>query len=180
MAISRESTWTDRRRLRRLAEGDASALEEVYDAHAKRIFGLALWITRRREEAEDVVQSVMVKLAEMGADLLSVRRLDSYLLQMARHEALDAARRRGARAEEPIEEALLVTGPGDPEGAPDVVDAGRMLARLDGAQREVVYLHLYEGMTFREVGRITGVSTFTAASRYRLAIERLRREMEKS
>ncbi len=40
--------------------------------------------------------------------------------------------------------------------------------RLPAEQREVIVLHLMEGFSFREVGRLTGVSLFTAAARYRL------------
>ena len=62
-----------------------------------------------------------------------------------------------------------------------VVDAGRasaLLAQLPPAQREVIYLHHYAGHTFSSVGKIVGVPTFTAASRYRLGLEKLRRLME--
>lgn len=45
---------------------------------------------------------------------------------------------------------------------------------IDGRRREAVLLHVVEGFSFREIGRQTGVSLFTAASRYRLAVRRLR------
>ncbi len=51
----------------------------------------------------------------------------------------------------------------------------RVLAELPTLQREVIVLHLVEGFSFLEIGRLTGVSMFTAAGRYRLAINRLRR-----
>ena len=49
-----------------LATGKASALEELYDAVAGRIFGLALWRTGSSEDASDVVQEVFVRLVEQG------------------------------------------------------------------------------------------------------------------
>ena len=58
-------------------------------------------------------------------------------------------------------------------------DVARALAELPAAQREIMQLHLTEGFSFREAGRITGVSMFTAASRYRVALERLRQLMGK-
>jgi len=53
----------------------------------------------------------------------------------------------------------------------------RALGALPVAQREVIVLHLAQGFTFREIGRIASVPTFTAASRYRLGLERLRRTL---
>jgi len=169
-------TDLDRKRLKRLAAGDLSALGEIYDAHADRILRHALWITRRRQEAEDVVQNVMARIAGMGPGLLGIRRPAAYLLTMARREALDLLERRREEREAALDEALLVADGSDPSRAAEAAAAGKMLATLDVAQREVVHLHLYEGFTFREIGAITGVSTFTAASRYRLALERLRKE----
>jgi len=46
---------------------------------------------------------------------------------------------------------------------------------LPVAQREVVVLHIWGGLTFEEVAQAIGVSPNTAASRYRYALEKLRR-----
>ena len=48
--------------LRRLAEGDARALAEFYDAHAGLAYGLALRVLRDRSDAEDVVQEAFVQV----------------------------------------------------------------------------------------------------------------------
>ena len=92
---------------------------------------------------------------------------------------LQVGRRRRERANDvPRGELLLAR---DGAGLDARAEAGRIekkMAALDPPQREAVCLHIYLGLTFREIGRVTGVPTQTAASRYRLAIERLRREME--
>ena len=48
------------------------------------------------------------------------------------------------------------------------------LAALPSEQREVVVLHVYDGMTFRRIGEVLGVPLDTAASRYRYAREKLK------
>ena len=62
---ARPSRERDLESLRRLADGDTLALETLWMDHADRVFRHALWVTRRREEAEDVVQTVFVRLAEV-------------------------------------------------------------------------------------------------------------------
>ena len=52
-----------------------------------------------------------------------------------------------------------------------------MLKDLPPPQREALYLRHFAGLTFAQIGRVAGVPTFTAASRYRLGIRRLRRMM---
>jgi RNA polymerase sigma factor (sigma-70 family) len=48
------------------------------------------------------------------------------------------------------------------------------LRELPPEQREVVHLHVYEGMTFHEVAEATGDSINTVGARYRYALARLR------
>jgi RNA polymerase sigma-70 factor (ECF subfamily) len=180
--------WRDRARLRRLARGDVSALEEIYDLHANRLFGLALFLTRRREDAEEVVQTVMVKLASRGQELLAIREPASCMVTMARREALDCLTARAARPEDAIDEEGLFEGSLEVDAqagtirvaalAPaDAIALKTAIAELPSEQREVVYLHAYEGWSFREIGEALVVPTFTAASRYRLALERLRERL---
>jgi RNA polymerase sigma-70 factor (ECF subfamily) len=166
----------ERRWMRRLAEGDMGALAHIYDAHARRLFGLALWLTGSRDGAEDVLQSVFLKLAGRGADLLAVRQPHAYLLRMTRNEAYETLSRRDRRREAPLEEALSVPDEVPPPDRIASLDLARALSGLPPEQREVIYLHLFEGLTFREAGHVAGVSLFTAASRYRLALKRMRGE----
>jgi DNA-directed RNA polymerase specialized sigma24 family protein len=44
----------------------------------------------------------------------------------------------------------------------------------------VLFLHVYADCTFAAIGRILGIPTFTAASRYRRALRRLRQLLEAS
>ena len=57
----------------------------------------------------------------------------------------------------------------------DAERACLLLSQLPAAQRETIFLHFFHELPFSAIGRITGVPTFTAASRYRLGIRRLRR-----
>jgi RNA polymerase sigma-70 factor (ECF subfamily) len=54
----------------------------------------------------------------------------------------------------------------------------RAIRRLPAEQREVLHLKVYEGQTLGAIAALTGVSPNTAASRYRYAIDSLRRAME--
>jgi RNA polymerase sigma-70 factor (ECF subfamily) len=167
--------------LARVAGGDREALAELYDCHAAALFGHAVALARSRADAEDLVQGAFVKLAGLGAPLLGIRSPGAYLHAMVRTAFLDSERHRAVAAEEPLD--VLDRRGADVESSPDVGDHQKAsdrlaleaaLARLPAAQRETVVLHAVEGLTFREVARVIGVSTWTAASRYRVALGRLR------
>ncbi|MGE5235053.1 MAG: RNA polymerase sigma factor [Acidobacteriota bacterium] len=183
---SRETAGRDgltRDHLRRLfadlAEGHHDAVEPLYRPTADRIYGLALWRTRSAEDAGDVVQEVFLRLVAGRLRLRFVLDPRAWLLGLAHHIAADLARSRKRRAADPLDEAPLLVAPERDEARGiEAARASRLLARLPPAQREAIYLKHFEDCTFREIGRITGVPTFTAASLYRLGIARLRRIME--
>jgi RNA polymerase sigma-70 factor (ECF subfamily) len=163
----------DRELLADLASGRAEALAELYDRHAAALFRHGLALTRRRQDAEDLVQSVFVKLAATGAELLGVRQPASYLHRMLHTTWMDARRRviTGERVVEQVATDVTEVRPAFEAS----IDIARALGELPEEQREVVVLHLVEGFSFREAGRLTGVSLFTAAGRYRLAVKQLRK-----
>lgn len=166
----------DRELLGGLASGRADALVGLYDRHAASLFRHALVLARHRPDAEDLVQAVFVKLAATGAELLGVREPASYLHRMLHTTWIDGQRRK-ATGERAAAHAGLDTAEwaGPRDAAPeDAIDIARALEALPAAQREAIVLHLVEGFSFREIGRQTGVSLFTAAGRYRLGISRLR------
>ena len=163
----------------RLVRGDRSALGDLYDMHAASLFRHGLALTRLPAEAEDLVQAVFLKLATTGAPLLGVRKPANYLHRILHAAWIDGRRRPGAANETAVganEEFAVQESGAQMEWA---IDLTRALAGLPAAQRQAVQLHLIEGFSFREVGRIAGVSMFTAASRYRAALARLRERLGK-
>ena len=165
-----------RRRFDELAGGRAEALEGIYRAYSDELYGLALWRTGSNTDAADIVQEVFLRLARARDRLAGVRDPLSYLRRIAHRAAIDLHRQRSRRPEHPLTECALV------EAAEPMheqrIDAGRasgLLHRLTPQHREAIYLRHYAGCSFAEIGRATGVPTFTAASRYRLGINRLRR-----
>ena len=140
-------------------------LAALYDAWAPRLLAYMMTITRDRHRAEDALQNLFVKLATNPPDLRDPR---AYLFRAARNEALRAAKGRPERALADLEIlAPLAEGALDPKPLADALDC------LPPAQAEIVLLHAIEGFTFREVAKIVRIPLDTAASRYRLALEKL-------
>jgi len=162
-----------------IARGEVAALHDLYDHAAHRLYGLALWRTGSRDDAGDVVQEVFVRVAEQGLRLLKVKNPKAWLLAVTRRLAIDLTRRRKVRAADPIEAHPLLEASGHDLGrAADAKRASAFLTRLPDNQRDVIYLRHFADCTFAEIGRIVGVPMFTASSRYRLGLQRLRRQME--
>jgi RNA polymerase sigma-70 factor (ECF subfamily) len=96
----------------------------------------------------------------------------AYVAAIVRNGCYDMLRRRRRR---PAEAGLGIEceAPEATEEERLVVDAA--LAALPAEQREVIYLKVFEGLTFQEIADRCGVSINTASSRYRYATAALRR-----
>lgn len=153
-------------------------LAALYETVADQLYALALWLTRVPEDAADVVSDVFVIVAQQGAALRSVRHGRAWLLTVTRRRALDLVRARERRRCEPLAAVdLVVAVEADAERQAEASRLSALLVELPSEQREVLYLRHFADCSFAEIGRVTGVSLFTAASRQRLGLRRLRRLM---
>ena len=156
--------------LTRIAAGNVQALGELYDRHARMLYQFALALTRNRDVAEEVVQNTFLGLLKSRARLGEVQDIRSYLLRIVRNEAshLRPSRSTGASALQLLEA---------PAGVPaqEVVEVNEALSRLPEEQLTVVVLKVWQGMTFAEVAEALDIPANTAASRYRYAMEKLRK-----
>ena len=170
-------TRRDRELLGDLGSGSADALAELYDRHAASLYRHAVALTRHVADAEDLVHAVFVKLATTGAELLGVRAPASYLHRMLHTTWIDGRRRNTTGAQVVTHAGARNSGRdrGDSGGLDEAIDIARFLEAVPAAEREVIVLHVTEGFSFRDIGRMTGVSLFTAAGRYRQGIGRLRK-----
>lgn len=158
----------------RIAESRASALSGLYDLTAQRLVRYATTITRNQHDAEDAVQAVLVKVAGEPQLLSRSDHPWSYLLRIVRNESLLILRRK-KRWSLVSNLADLLTHPMVDEL--DKEDTNRQvwsaLRTLPTEQSEVVVLKIWEEMTFAQIAVILEISSSTAASRYRYAIEKL-------
>jgi RNA polymerase sigma-70 factor (ECF subfamily) len=166
--------------LRSLADGDASALDVVWERVGVRLHGLALWRTGNAEDAADVVQDVFVRIAEKAHTLGKARNPIGWLMTVTHRIAIDHVRRRKVRTTESLENCHYLAAPAaDPAGTAEANRASRLLHRLPPEQRETIFLRLFAGCTFAEIGKITGRPRFTAAGRYRAGVAKLKEMFEK-
>ena len=126
-----------------------------------------------REAAEDVLHDAFVQMARASDRKPGETLSFGYAATTVRNTCYSMLRRRRHDAGQPglIEPA-----------SPDATEEERLmideaLRALPVEQREVVFLKVYEGLTFQEIASRCDVSINTAASRYRYATQALRRAL---
>lgn len=158
-------------------------IEEIYDRYGEKMLGYLIIKLGSRHDAEDVLQEVFLRLARHSLRRHFVRNQAAYVLKTARNEANRFLEKRIREREErpgvqDVREAIrgALSGP-----SPEAEDlAAKALAQIPAEQREVIVLKIFEGLTFKEIGSVCRVPLYTAASRYRNGIEKLRALLEES
>ena len=150
----------------RLGRGDLAALSDLLDRWAAAMGSYAMAFVGDQQEAEDAVMDVIAALASAGPRLARVRNPKAYLFAAVRRAAM---RRRRPRLAGARMQAQTCTDPADAAAVRQAV------ATLPLEQREVLVLKAYCGLTFAEIAELLRISRNTAASRYRYALEKLRK-----
>lgn len=144
--------------------------------NASRFLLFARQQTRCGQDAEDVLQESLVETWKRAGG-----RPDAALVfATIRRRAIDLGRRtdrRSQREQDGEKAEMFVSSPDDDEAARLLE---KELHRLPPAQRDVLTLKFWGGLTFAEVAEALEIPQGTAASRYRLALETLRQTLTTS
>ena len=172
---------TDPGFLQRFCAGDPAALREVYDRHARTVFGIALRALRTHHDAEDVTQQVFVR-AWRGRSTYDPHRgdLGSWLTGITRRQIAERLAGR-ARDQEVADRAQRVVDGYAPAPDDEVVAAMMVadeLGRLPAPQRTVMTMAFFDDLTHQQIAALTGLPLGTVKSHLRRGLERLRRRWE--
>ncbi len=159
----------------RLARGDEAAFVELYDACADRLHRYLAARLGSRDTAGDVLQAAFLRAVKSRKRFRSVENPVAYMFQIARNEAVRAAKRQRVNERSlSTDEMFLVAARSAIGQQEDTEVAAAALGRLSGEDREIVELKIFAGLTFREIADVTGLPQGTVATRYRRALESLR------
>ena len=160
----------------------AYGLEKLFVEHQARVFRAAYRVTGSAEDAEDVLQTVFMRLARREEADLPQENLPSYLYRSAVNAAFDIlrARQRADSVElESVEGSLSEDESRGPERAHQGSETRerlrRALSRLNEKHAEVFMLRYLEGYANNEIAKMLGISRITVA----VVLHRVRQRLQK-
>ncbi|MBM4017360.1 MAG: RNA polymerase sigma factor [Planctomycetes bacterium] len=167
----------------RLKKGDAKALDELFRHHREAAYGIAYRLLGSRDDALDVVQESFIHVLRGIQAFRGQSSFRTWLYRIVTHAALDYRRWRALRTADSLD-AEAALEPADPaaqraveEGAADrdlraAID--KALANVSEKNRAALVLFAIEGLSYKEVADVLGISIGTVMSRIFNARQRLR------
>ena len=174
-----------------VAQGNPAALEALYDRYAAIVLGVCIKVTGDQALAEDVLQETFWRVWKSASSYQAERgTFTGWLFRIARNLAIDAYRRRNVRPQtvysaedhDPILENMPDPDMNVAEQTQSVLKNRQVrtaLASLPPAQRQVIEMAFFHGMTRQEIAEATGEALGTIHTRARLALQKLRDELDR-
>lgn len=154
--------------------------------HIEPMYRMAYRWTRSQEDAEDLVQDVLIKLADRVEEMLAVEQLRPWLIKVLYRRFVDLYRRERSSPVVRIDRDDDASDPLDLAAANDDIE-GRLeqqqvlaeaLDTLDEDQRDVILLYAVEGYTALEIAEILDTNVGTVKSRLQRARDRLKKFLQ--
>ncbi len=159
-------------------------LESLFQEHYEHVFRTAYRVTGSPSDAEDVLQTVFLRLLKSSAGIEAAESPKAYLLRSAVNASLDLMRSRTRSRSVAIEdvEADLMTSPHDsPAASAEDRELRRLIqqavSRLGERAAEVFVLRYFEGYDNHEIAEMLGTSQMVVAVTLHRARGRMRKEI---
>jgi len=154
--------------------GDHEAFNVLAGGSVDRLYAVARLILRDADLAEDATQDALVRAWRDLPTLRDVERFDAWLYRLLVRSCADIGRhRRRWRSEL----SVIRIEPAEPDRTAELADRDLLeqgLRRLSDAQRTILILHFYVGLSPAEAADVLEIPVGTAKSRLHYAIDALR------
>jgi RNA polymerase sigma-70 factor (ECF subfamily) len=172
-----------------LKKQNPELLDQLIELYQHRLMRYLLFLTGKREVAEDLFQETWMRVLLRGAQYNGKARFDTWLFTIARNLVIDLSRKRtmaslddmseGRDNERPFE--IAIDGPSPLEQFQErenCAEIGEVLLTLEPSYREVLVLRFYEELSLEEIAGVTRVPLSTVKSRLYRGLAALKPEME--
>jgi RNA polymerase sigma-70 factor (ECF subfamily) len=174
----------DNKLVERLKKGDVEAFDQLYFKYSGKLYVFGLKYLRSKEEAEELVQSVFLKLWENYKNLIQESSFKSYLFTIAYHDICRLFRKRNFR-QKFIEDSLYHSSESSSE-IEEAIDYNSVLdhieqiiSKLPERQRTIFLKSRQEGKSTKEIAKEIGLSPGTVDNYISDALKFIRKKLHK-
>lgn len=169
----------------RVRAGDQLALEEIFHKYYDGLCRFTLSLTHSRDDVEDLVQDIFVKIWIRRALWSPKGSISAYLFKAARNQSLNFLKSKKANSISIFadEESLPVEEKEDLideiTGKDAITAAGEAIQKLPERCRLIFTLNRQEGLTYSEIADVLGISEKTVENQVSHALKTLRKALSR-
>jgi RNA polymerase sigma-70 factor (ECF subfamily) len=177
---------------RGLKRQDPELLDQLIELYQHRLLRYLLFLTGKREVAEDLFQETWMRVLLRGAQYNGKARFDTWLFTIARNLVIDLSRKRTMASLDEMSEssedsesrplAIAIDGPSPLEqfqSREDSAEIAEVLLKLEPNYREVLVLRFHEELSLEEISKMTNAPLSTVKSRLYRGLAALKPEVER-
>lgn len=167
---------------KRFVNGDLSYYENIFRKYYKEMYGYGLKLSQREEIVKDCIQELFQTIWERRKKLQHIKSPRVYLFVSLRRNILKKLKKRKKRKDafKKIEESCFIEF-----GIEEIIIKDEIkkqqkealhkaLNHLSDRQREIIYLHFYNGMSYGEIEKILSINRQSVRNHVYRAMETLR------
>lgn len=162
----------------KLKEKNTDALEALYNKTKTSVYGLALSILKRPQDAEDITQETYIRIFHGAKDYQRKGKPMAWILRITRNLSFDRLKLKS-------ESELLIESEWIPEKKENFTEESidrlllnTVLSQLSLEERQIVILHSLEGFKHREIASLLEIPLATAISKYHRSLSKLKKLLE--
>jgi RNA polymerase sigma-70 factor, ECF subfamily len=169
--------------IRRIAEGDRNAFEQLFAAYQMRLFRYLMHMVADKGTAEELTNDTMVAAWKNAGSFKGQSKASTWLFAIARNKALNAM-----RGQQPVMievETAMATTASASDNPEQTASRGSLhatmkqaLQELSPEHREVIELTFYQELSYQEIAEIMGCPVGTVKTRMFYAKKRLQEVLE--
>jgi len=153
--------------------GNKEVLEEIYNKYHKTIYGIAFSILKNKDDSEDIVQSVFIKIHTLDNSKLPKENVASWLYTLTKNEALQFLRKQKNNIDlDSIYD--LTDNNNEIDKLINKETYNKLISKLNPKEKEIVSLKIISNLSFEEISQLLGEKIGTVKWRYYKSIYALR------
>jgi RNA polymerase sigma-70 factor, ECF subfamily len=177
---------------RGLKRQDPELLDRLIETYQHRLMRYLMFLTSKREVAEDLFQEVWIRVLKRGSQYNGKARFDTWIFTIARNLVIDLSRKRTMASLDEMRESseesdarpfeIVQEGPSPLEQfqyRENASEVAAVLLTLEPVYREVLTLRFHEEMSLEEIATVTRAPLSTVKSRLYRGLAALKPEMLK-
>lgn len=153
--------------------GKKEVLEKIYNKYQKVIYGIVFSILKNKDDAEDIVQSVFIKLHTLDKSKLPENNITCWIYTLTKNETLQFLRNQKNNIDLDSIYDLEDTN-NEINKLIDKETYNKMISKLTSKEKEIISLKIISNLSFEQISEILGEKTGTIKWRYYKAIYNLK------